>query len=581
MSSSSIISIIVIIVAVILVDVFCGDVTNTRSASPRQNNSNTDQKLLDGGSSSPRPASGVRRRIQNLNLNGNTPQSERVTTPSPKKWIQQNSVWIRNEQAAAGGDVGIGQQNSGVVKSSIDQNNLQQGSAVNQQNLGGSRQNSRQNLRGQQQNLVASSINNPQTNVSSQIHQTNRQQALIDGLGGKTQNLGTVDSDLNPQNTNLRSANPPVHQTNKQQALISGLGGNQQNLGPANPSLPPQNVNKPPSAAPSTKPISYAGAVGSRTPPISPNAPKSPPIFPPVSPQSGGSQKDKIPSTGPTSNNENLDDLSSVGPGDASDDELRQFSEMLLRKDSNNSMKYVTLNLQGMTTSRSETDEAPLPLLKIEADAFKIPTIEKMMLLYNNYFLQSNENEVYTGQERIEENNLLDAVLATPVMQYARSFLIQKGKIGKDPKEFRDLLRVIWFNMYSRGQGRIGSSGFEHVFLAELKNNQVSGLHNWLYFHEEEKQNRANYLGYMKKLDLGDKGAVLKYHFTFHGIDKPVGSMFIGTSPELELALYSTCFVLRADKICPLKMNNNKFIIRTYTFRYRGKNMLGSAFPEI
>nr|CAH7742238.1 unnamed protein product [Callosobruchus chinensis] len=79
----------------------------------------------------------------------------------------------------------------------------------------------------------------------------------------------------------------------------------------------------------------------------------------------------------------------------------------------------------------------------------------------------------------------------------------------------------------------------------------------------------------MKKVDLGN------YHFVFHNVDKPVGSMFIGTSPELEMALYTTCFVLRADKICPLKMNGNRFIIRTYTYRYRGKNMIGSAFPEI
>lgn len=77
-------------------------------------------------------------------------------------------------------------------------------------------------------------------------------------------------------------------------------------------------------------------------------------------------------------------------------------------------------------------------------------------------------------------------------------------KIGKDPKEFKDLLRTIWFNMYSRGGGRIGSSGFEHVFLAELKGGKVSGLHNWLYFHDEEKKRNANYLGYMKKLDLGN-----------------------------------------------------------------------------
>lgn len=56
--------------------------------------------------------------------------------------------------------------------------------------------------------------------------------------------------------------------------------------------------------------------------------------------------------------------------------------------------------------------------------------------------------------------------------------------------------------MYSRGGGRIGSSGFEHVFLAEIKNNQLSGLHNWLYFNMQELTNKVNYLGYMKKIDL-------------------------------------------------------------------------------
>ncbi|KAJ8973547.1 hypothetical protein NQ317_018392 [Molorchus minor] len=259
------------------------------------------------------------------------------------------------------------------------------------------------------------------------------------------------------------------------------------------------------------------------------------------------------------------------------DYELREFSEELITKDINNAARHVTINLQGKTTSRSMNDEAPLPLLSIDQTAYNIPSIEKLMLLYNNYILEASENEVYTAQEKIEENNLLDTILSTPVMQHTRNFLIKKGKLGKDPKDFKDLLRLIWFNMYSRGGGRIGSSGFEHIFLAELKNNQVSGLHNWLYFNEEESKNRANYLGYLKKIDLGNKGVILKYHFTFRGVDKPVGSMFIGTSPELEIALYSACFILRADKICPLKMNGNRFIIRTYTYRYRGKNMIGIA----
>ncbi|RZC32232.1 XendoU domain containing protein [Asbolus verrucosus] len=270
-----------------------------------------------------------------------------------------------------------------------------------------------------------------------------------------------------------------------------------------------------------------------------------------------------------------------ISPSEVRDDDLREFSEALLTKDVNNAARYVTINVQSKTTSRSERDEAPLPLLSIDKEAFGIPSVEKMLQLHNNYILETNVDENYTPQEKNEENSLLDTILNTSVMQHTKNFLMQKGRIGRDPQEFREILREIWFNMYARGGRKIGSSGFEHVFLAELKNNQVSGLHNWLYFNEEEKNNRANYLGYMKKIDLGNKGAILKYHFTLRGFDKPVGSMFIGTSPELEMALYTTCFLLRADRICPLKLNGHRFIIRTYTYRYKGKNLIGSAFPEI
>lgn len=143
-------------------------------------------------------------------------------------------------------------------------------------------------------------------------------------------------------------------------------------------------------------------------------------------------------------------------------------------------------------------------MLTLKPEVFNISTIAQLIPLHNNYILQSNENEHVTPQEKSEENSLLDAILTTSVMQHTRNFLIQKGKIGKDPKEFRDLLKQIWFNMYSRGGGKIGSSGFEHVFLVEIKNGTLSGLHNWLYFNMQELANKANYLGYMKKIDLNN-----------------------------------------------------------------------------
>ena len=77
------------------------------------------------------------------------------------------------------------------------------------------------------------------------------------------------------------------------------------------------------------------------------------------------------------------------------------------------------------------------------------------------------------------------------------------GVVTPDPKTHRDLLKTIWFSLYSRGRGKIGSSAFEHVFLTELRNGTVSGFHNWVYYYFEEKAGHADYQGYLKKVDLG------------------------------------------------------------------------------
>lgn len=77
------------------------------------------------------------------------------------------------------------------------------------------------------------------------------------------------------------------------------------------------------------------------------------------------------------------------------------------------------------------------------------------------------------------------------------------GKVTADPKTHRDLVKRIWFSLYSRGRGRIGSSAFEHVFLSETKNGTITGLHNWIYFHDEEVAGRADYKGWLKKVELG------------------------------------------------------------------------------
>ncbi|XP_045497969.1 uridylate-specific endoribonuclease D-like [Colias croceus] len=276
-----------------------------------------------------------------------------------------------------------------------------------------------------------------------------------------------------------------------------------------------------------------------------------------------------------------LNNNNKQGSTTISDAELQVVSEELLKKDVNNAAKYVTINYQEKTTSQEKQDKASLPLLTISPEAWNIPTIEKLVPLLDNYERNTLVNEYVTAQERNEENAFMDAIMSTSVIRYLMNFLKEKGYVSQDPRQQRDFLKQMWFGLYSRGMGKISSSGFEHVFVSELKNDQILGLHNWIYFSKEEAANRANYLGYLKYISLGDKGTIMKIHYDQQGIIKPVGSLVIGTSPELEMALYTLCFVARVDDDCKLKLANTEIIFVTYKFRYRSKNYIGSAFPQL
>ena len=62
---------------------------------------------------------------------------------------------------------------------------------------------------------------------------------------------------------------------------------------------------------------------------------------------------------------------------------------------------------------------------------------------------------------------------------------------------------------------------------------------------------------------------------------KPVGTVFVGTTPELEMALYTLCFLAKPNSRCPVQLAGKKFQIQTWTQSYQGKTLVGSAYPEI
>ncbi|GBP28131.1 Poly(U)-specific endoribonuclease homolog [Eumeta japonica] len=430
-----------------------------------------------------------------------------------------------------------------------------------------------------------------------------------------TQNIqGGHVKDLVNQFNNRDSPNGPTLSPNKPLSykdILQGSSKNQQNT-PISPGNQPQTastvkvtspVTPPPStfpAVPTTKPPSFSSVAAGNSKPSSPSLPHSTKLFStittprPSTPVQGTTKapSSSVASRNPTTNrptspvlpstivNQSNRNGQNTNSNEPTDVELQNLSEELLRKDTNNAARYVTVNYQAKTTSQDKADKAPSPLLTVSNAAWNIPTIQKFIPLLDNYERDTLVNEYVTPQERNEEIAFMDVIMATNVMRHLMNFLKDKGYVSPDPKLQRDFLKQLWFGLYSRGKGKISSSGFEHVFVSELKNGEVSGLHNWIYFAKEEAANRVNYLGYLKYSELNDKGVVMKLHFNQQGVDKPVDSMFVGTSPELEMALYTLCFVTRADRDCRLKLASQNVDIVTHTFRYRSKNMIAKKLPQ-
>lgn len=66
-----------------------------------------------------------------------------------------------------------------------------------------------------------------------------------------------------------------------------------------------------------------------------------------------------------------------------------------------------------------------------ESVVYKVPTIAKLLVLFDNYELDSADSETVTPEEEIEENEFINAVLDTQVMQTAMNFLHKKGYFVK------------------------------------------------------------------------------------------------------------------------------------------------------
>jgi len=236
--------------------------------------------------------------------------------------------------------------------------------------------------------------------------------------------------------------------------------------------------------------------------------------------------------------------------------------------------------------------------VSIKTKFFALPTFKAFYDLLDNYEHETGKAEVVTPEEVNENWRFIHAICATPCMEYAYAYLFARKRIKPGYDDFKKTLYDLWFNMYRRGKSKSDdSSGFEHVFVGELKDDgKVIGFHNWIQIFLEEKKGKLDYQGFVchkkknhNEIVPSEKEQLITIQFTWDvnasSMDKKkdVSSTFIGTSPEFEIALYTLCFLLddEEDHFCEIGHPDHIYHVNIKCHRWQTKDgyRIAACFP--
>ena len=235
------------------------------------------------------------------------------------------------------------------------------------------------------------------------------------------------------------------------------------------------------------------------------------------------------------------------------------------------------LNLQQGKRAYDQHDAAQLPLFTfVDEKALLRPTYASFIALLDNYSANTGVSEVVTAEEKAENAKFLNLVMDTAVMQYVHQYLLASKKTKATSRDaFIRELDEMWFGLYAR-QAHNDSSGFEHVFVGEIKDGEITGFHNWIQIYlEERKSLQSNsdsfdYRGFIKPKRRALSTTqprtleqLVTIQFSWQGALKTVSSSLIGTSPEFELALYTICFFSGLEE-CDIRLGPYRARITCY-----------------
>lgn len=182
---------------------------------------------------------------------------------------------------------------------------------------------------------------------------------------------------------------------------------------------------------------------------------------------------------------------------------------------------------------------------------FADPTYKAFIQLFDNYHMNISHNDVITQRHSEEIWNFLNEIMRTDVMQFAHKFLIEQKLVSPNVSQFLAKLYELWFNfdrvqnLWLMGSKLQKFSSFERIFVGEYSQYGISGLHNWIRFYLLEKYDIVKYRGIGQEIcSKNPMFLTISYEIPQLKLIKRRSPLLIGTSPEFELAAYTTVFLM-------------------------------------
>ncbi|TKS83060.1 Poly(U)-specific endoribonuclease-B [Collichthys lucidus] len=274
-----------------------------------------------------------------------------------------------------------------------------------------------------------------------------------------------------------------------------------------------------------------------------------------------------------------------------SDRELSTIAQELWDSDTNRLKpgKDYRISLQGKAGDsmtglyEDDNDGAGYPLFTfVDENTFKKETFLAFISLLDNYESDTGEPEIVTPEEVAENHKFLDAIIQTSTMKIAHKYLVEKRLSPMDDTKFKEQLYRIWFELYARRGSSQIPQGLNMCLLERLEEGGLSSA----FTTGSSSTSRKSWDTLTTKATLSVQihpslmrtNTSWHYKFSWKNGIKPKGSIFVGVSPEFEMALYTVCFLSSPNE--RVKVQFSLYDVEIVCHHYNKKH-IGTTYPVL